>query len=232
MRVKQSDGWKPSRELWRKLLRLTTCACNATSFNSWTLFNISCLVEQSSTQPPLRALCLSRTQGPLIKELDIVTTHSAYSTSLSLRWTVSLLLSRWSLALCDICCATVERDEVEKKPLVHVLFLCGWQPCMLAAMLTLRSCGFTNSPNIATQLDSSRSSALPASHSLFILIVHGLHNAMNKEAESMRKVKLWWKKCVNCSCQWELPVAIATFMADRGQDFYIKVTAWNVVKAF
>lgn len=38
----------------------------------------------------------------------------------------------------------------------------------------------------------------------FILIVHGLRNKSSsftdKEAESMRKVKLWWKKCVSCYC--------------------------------
>lgn len=131
---------------------------------SWTLFNISCLVYNNQPQRPLWTLCLPRTSAPPIRRLDIVTTHSFYSTSLSLSLAVSLLLSHSSLTLGDICCATLaqgwNRIGRGKK---STLF---WVTALHAGCHTnsVHSFGFPNSPHLATQLDSSRSVVLPASH--------------------------------------------------------------------
>lgn len=127
------------RSRW-KLLRLTICACKATSFTS---LNPPQYFMPGATicRRVLPQLSVSLLEsGPLIKRLDIVTTHSVYSTSLSLSLSVSLLLltlkshPRWHLL--RNAGTSVEEDGGGGEPIIHVPLVVGWQSSMPAAMLT------------------------------------------------------------------------------------------------
>lgn len=170
----------------------------------WTLLNISCRVRQSAAASSPNSVSLLES-GPLIKRLDIVTTHGVYSTSLSLSLSVSLLLltlkshPRWHLL--RNAGTSVEEDGGWGKA-HYSRPASGWVTILHASChANVHSCGLTHFPLIwqRSWAPPARPSCQPPIrlHFRSILIVHGLHSKSSsftdKEAVSTRKVKLWWK---------------------------------------
>lgn len=191
------------RSRW-KLLRLTICACRATSFTS---LNPPQYFMPGATicRRVLPQLCVSLGIGSAHQK----TWHRNNSRRL-FHFTFTLFKCLPALSHIEVSpSVTSVAQRWHKcgrrwgwgKPIIHVPLLVGWQSCMPAAMLTCTVVAWHNFPLIW-----QRSWAPPACpscqppirlHFRSILIVHGLHSKSSsftdKEAVSTRKVKLWWK---------------------------------------